>query len=88
MPGYIIPLQYDSTGTTEFILVPYIGACIHVPPPPANQLILVTTEEPWQTSGLWEAIWVTGTLRTQLQSTELADIGYALTSEEIVLFEW
>lgn len=88
MPGYIIPIEFDGSGTTEFILVPYVGACIHVPPPPANQLILVTTQKPWPTSGLWEAIWVTGTLTTQLQSTELADIGYALSSDSIEIFEW
>ncbi|MCV3271296.1 DUF3299 domain-containing protein [Roseobacter sinensis] len=88
MPGYIIPMEVSANGVSEFILVPYVGACIHVPPPPPNQLVFVTTEIPWPGNQLWEAVWVTGTMRTQLQSTDLADIGYALTAAEIELYEW
>lgn len=43
IPGYIVPLEYDGSKIKQFLLVPYVGACIHVPPPPANQLIYVTT---------------------------------------------
>ena len=88
MPGYIIPLEFSGDGVTEFILVPYVGACIHVPPPPANQLVLVRTEKAWPSNQLWEAVWVTGTLRTELLSTDLAQIGYTLRSEEIEVYEW
>lgn len=80
MPGYVIPMDMDADGATSFILVPYVGACIHVPPPPANQLVFVTTQRPWKVGDLWDAIWVTGTLRTLMQSTELAEIGYALSA--------
>ncbi|WP_428517255.1 DUF3299 domain-containing protein [Roseovarius sp.] len=41
--GFIVPLDHEGTGVTAFILVPYVGACVHVPPPPANQLVFVTT---------------------------------------------
>ena len=47
LPGYIIPVDLGADGVTSFVLVPYVGACIHVPPPPANQLVFVTTEKPW-----------------------------------------
>ncbi|MHA3979061.1 DUF3299 domain-containing protein [Halovulum sp. GXIMD14794] len=87
MPGYVIPMDMDADGATSFILVPYVGACIHVPPPPANQLVFVTTDRPWKVGDLWDAIWVTGTLRTQMQSTELAEIGYALSAVMIEPFE-
>ncbi len=60
IPGYIVPLDYSGTGVTEFMLVPYVGACIHVPPPPPNQLVYVTTDKPWDTMTLWEPVWVTG----------------------------
>lgn len=87
IPGYIIPFVGDANGITEFLLVPYVGACIHVPPPPANQLVYVRTEEPWPTSGLWEAIWVTGTMSLELQDTTLATIGYALRSDDIEVYK-
>jgi hypothetical protein len=88
MPGYIIPLEIGAMGVTSFILVPYVGACIHVPPPPANQLVFVTSETPWPSDKLWDAVWVTGQMRTQLQSTELAETGYALVAEKMEIYEW
>lgn len=88
MPGYIIPWDISSAGITSFILVPYVGACIHVPPPPANQLVFVTTETPWPSDTLWEAIWVTGKLQHEFQSTELAVIGYKMQADVMEVFEW
>jgi hypothetical protein len=45
LPGYIVPLEVSEEGrTTEFLLVPYFGACIHVPPPPSNQIVHVKSE--------------------------------------------
>lgn len=83
MPGYIVPLDYDGTGVTAFILVPYVGACIHVPPPPANQLVLVTSETPYQSSGLFEAVYVTGMFGTLDMSTDLAEIGYSMSADTV-----
>ncbi len=88
MPGYIIPMSYSGTGVTDFILVPYVGACIHVPPPPANQLVFATTREPWPSNQLWDAVWATGTMRTQLQTTEIAETGYALSVVRMEMFTW
>jgi hypothetical protein len=36
LPGYVVPLDTQPAGIKEFLLVPYFGACIHSPPPPAN----------------------------------------------------
>jgi hypothetical protein len=83
LPGYIIPLDFDSTGVTAFILAPFVGACIHVPPPPANQLVLVTTEDPYAYEGLFEPVYVTGMFGTAATGTALAEIGYALSAERI-----
>lgn len=88
MPGYILPIDIGTAGVTSFVMVPYIGACIHVPPPPANQLVFVDTETPWPSDQLWDAVWVTGRIRHELQSTTLADIGYALEAELIEIYEW
>ncbi len=83
LPGYIVPLDFDSTGVTAFILAPFVGACIHVPPPPANQLVLVTTEEPYEYKGLFDPVNVTGMFGTAATATSLAEIGYALSAELI-----
>lgn len=88
IPGYIVPLDQSGTGVTEFILVPYVGACIHVPPPPANQLVFVTTSTPYESAGLFEAVSVTGRFSTASVSTQLADIGYAMTADRIAPFRW
>lgn len=88
MPGFIIPLEYSGRGVTDFILVPYVGACIHVPPPPPNQLVLAHTEKPWPEADLWEPVWVTGLMRTRLQTTELAETGYTLRADFMEIYEW
>lgn len=83
LSGFIIPLDFKGTGVTAFMLVPYVGACIHVPPPPANQLVLVTTEKPFEGSGLFAAVTVTGMFGTASTSTQLAEIGYALSADSV-----
>ncbi len=88
LPGYIIPLDTGAAGVKSFVLVPYVGACIHVPPPPPNQLVFVTTATPWPSDNLWEAIWVYGRLSARLQSTEIAEIGYQIAAENIEIYEW
>lgn len=88
IPGYMVPLEIGSKGVSEFILVPYVGACIHVPPPPANQLIVVTANEPWPDTELWVPVWVVGQMSTQIQTTELAQAGYSMEAHSIELYEW
>jgi uncharacterized protein len=83
LPGFIVPIEYSGSGVTAFILVPFVGACVHVPPPPANQLVFVTTEKPYESSGLFEAVNVIGMFGTASTRTQLADIGYALSADRI-----
>ncbi|WP_179379579.1 DUF3299 domain-containing protein [Jannaschia marina] len=87
LPGFVVPIDYEGTGVTTFILVPFVGACVHVPPPPANQLVLVTTKTPYESEGLFAPVSVTGMFGTAAISTHLAEIGYALSAEEIAHFE-
>lgn len=88
IPGYIIPLDIAAKGVSDFILVPYVGACIHTPPPPANQLVFVHTRKPWPGNQLWDPVWVTGTMQTQLQSTALGQTGYEITADLMEVYEW
>ncbi len=83
LPGFMVPLDYTADGVSSFILVPYMGACIHVPPPPANQLVLVSSDTPYPIEDLFEAVTVTGLFGTAGTTTELAEIGYAMTADSI-----
>lgn len=87
IPGYVVPLEYSGTALSEFLLVPYFGACIHVPPPPANQIVFVKTEEPFKAKGLFTAVWVTGTISTDAHLNEVGDAGYTITASKVELYE-
>ena len=86
LPGYIVPLDYRGTDVVAFLLVPFVGACVHVPPPPANQLVLVTTQTPYKSKGLFEPVTVSGMFGVSSISTEFAEIGYALSADKIEPF--
>ncbi len=88
MPGFIIPFDVSAEGVINFMLVPYVGACIHTPPPPANQLVMVNAAEPWPGDQLWDPVWVTGVMRTQLQSTDLGQTGYSIAADEMEVYVW
>lgn len=93
IPGYLLPLEMSGTRTTEFLLVPYVGACIHVPPPPLNQIVYVKTANPkgYQNSKLFEPVWVEGKLSVKAISKDLflidgstgVDIGYTMSANHI-----
>ncbi len=91
LPGYVLPLEFDGTKVTEFMLVPYVGACIHVPPPPPNQIVHVTVSEAFESEGLFAPVWVTGTLSTDAGSHDLFLVdgqssiptGYALDASNV-----
>ena len=88
MPGFIIPLEMGAKGVTDFMLVPYVGACIHTPPPPPNQLVLVKSDTPWPSDSLWDPVWVEGQMRTQLTDTELGETGYSLQANFMEVYVW
>jgi hypothetical protein len=87
VPGFVVPLEGNNETTSEFLLVPYFGACIHVPPPPPNQLIYVKFATPVAIDNLYDAVWVTGTLTTTSWEGELATVGYSLTGISVSPFE-
>jgi hypothetical protein len=79
--GFMVPLRFEGDRVSQYLLVPYAGACIHVPPPPPNQIILVDSTEPVEASGLLEAVTVTGVLRVADLALELAQVAYTLEAE-------
>lgn len=62
MPGYLLPLDITDGEVTEFLLVPWVGACIHTPPPPPNQIVYVQATTPWEVRSQWEPVFVEGQL--------------------------
>ncbi|MAN45163.1 MAG: DUF3299 domain-containing protein [Alphaproteobacteria bacterium] len=89
IPGYTVPFEYGSKAQiTQFLLVPYFGACIHSPPPPPNQTVFVSTTDPIQLKDLAQAVWVEGILHTQTQESDLADAAYTLELTHIEKYEY
>lgn len=86
MPGYALPLEFSGTGVRELLLVPYVGACIHVPPPPPNQMVFVRLDRSFVAKDVYEPVWVTGRMTVQRASKSLSlvdgsanvDAGYTL----------
>lgn len=88
VPGFVLPFEYTSSGKiTEFLLVPYFGACIHLPPPPPNQMIYVKTSKPVDVGKIWSAIYVVGILRAAEHRHEIADAAYTLEMQDWELYE-
>jgi hypothetical protein len=88
LPGYIVPLEVNEEGrTTDFLLVPYFGACIHVPPPPSNQIVHVKSELGVKLDELYQPYWVEGPLQVKASSSELADAGYQMEADKIYVYE-
>jgi len=87
LPGFVVPLEGDSEVITEFLLVPYFGACIHVPPPPPNQIVHVTVKGGVPIESLYDAIVVTGVISTETWSGEIAQVGYKMKAVGVAPFE-
>lgn len=91
IPGYVLPLEYKGKQVSEFLLVPWVGACIHTPPPPANQIVHVVPAKPFESTGMFAAVWVTGRLSAASTKRSLfmidgssdIDIAYSLKASVV-----
>jgi len=77
LPGYVVPLDQSSGGIKEFLLVPYFGACIHTPPPPANQIVHVVLKTPRNLRTM-DAVWLSGTMKTKRQDSPWGMSAYSM----------
>ena len=95
IPGYALPLEYDGKKVTEFLLVPWVGACIHTPPPPPNQIVYISLAEGFEVRSRFEPVWVTGTMAIGSTAKELylvdgsssIDIGYSISAGKAERYE-
>jgi len=78
LPGYVVPLEELKGELKEFLLVPYFGACIHSPPPPANQIVHVTSSTPLKGWRTMDAVWVSGTLKATRSDSAMGASGYRI----------
>lgn len=79
LAGFVVPLEFDDDYViTEFFLVPFFGACIHVPPPPPNQIIYVKYPKGFTMEALYNPIWVSGVLSASLMENDVAISAYSL----------
>ena len=74
LPGYMLPLEFKDKKVVEFLLVPTFGACIHTPPPPANQIVHIVYPEGIEVEGLFTPVWITGTMGAKRSEQ---DVGYS-----------
>lgn len=91
MPGYALPLEFSNKKITEFLLVPWVGACIHTPPPPPNQIVFVQTAEGIDNHGQFTPVWVSGVMAVKAATKDLflvdgstgINVGYRLTEARV-----
>jgi hypothetical protein len=87
IPGFVVPLDGQRDQVQEFLLVPYFGACIHVPPPPANQIVHVVVAKTAKKVQLMRAVWVSGTIHTARSETRMGSSGYEMSADLIEPYE-
>lgn len=86
--GYPVPLESDAKGnSTLFFLVPYPGACIHVPPPPPNQIVHVVLPRPIEMPDMYSPFFLAGTLRAERLDDDLAGSAYTMRDAELRPYE-
>lgn len=84
MPGFIVPLEFnEQQRVTEFFLVPFFGACMHLPPPPPNQIVYGKMEQGVELYSLMDAFWIEGTLSTQSVTNETATAAYSMAVDNV-----
>jgi uncharacterized protein len=83
LPGYLVPLEDLPGGVKEFLLVPYFGACVHSPPPPANQIVHVLLDKPNKRFRLMDVVWVSGPLSATKTDSHMGVAGYRIDAKNL-----
>jgi len=81
--GFLVRLEGDDKFIREFLLVPYFGACVHVPAPPVNQVVHVVPSKPVPVGPDMSAVWVKGTMSVTAAKTDLGDAAYRIDAVEV-----
>lgn len=88
IPGFVVPLKTtEDMRILEFFLVPYYGACIHVPPPPPNQIIHVKYKEGFKLEALYDPVWIEGELKIERTENDVASSSYSIVAKSVTPYE-
>jgi len=95
IPGYVLPTEFSGDKVVEFLLVPYVGACVHSPAPPANQMVHVKVDGGFTSEGMFAPVWVTGQISTTLSTQSISfndgamdvEAGYRIKASDVVPYE-
>ena len=96
IPGYLLPLEFEDKKVVEFLLVPWVGACIHEPPPPANQVVHVKLNQGFDIGDdMYTPVWVNGMMKTEKNNPELSyvdgkqniDVSYVMQADGVELYK-
>lgn len=89
IPGFMVPLEDFAEDVSEFLLVPYVGACVHTPPPPPNQLVYVEMTGDKKTPvTYWDPIWIHGTLEIEETTNMYGQVSFKLSGIEVQPYVW
>jgi hypothetical protein len=87
IPGFVVPLEDSAEGLKEFLLVPYFGACIHSPPPPANQIIHILPRTPAKGVRSMDAVWIHGVITVERTDSYMGMAGYRIEAQEVLPYQ-
>ena len=87
LPGYVVPLEDLPEGMKEFLLVPYFGACIHSPPPPANQIVHVLLDKPAKNLRLMDVVWVSGPMSGTKTDSHMGVASYRIDAKAVTPYQ-
>lgn len=85
--GFVMPLAQPGDAIKRFLLVPYQGACVHTPPPPANQAIIVEPKTALDAALAPYPVWVQGRLELRLERTPHMHAAYRLQAAVVERFD-
>ena len=89
VPGFTVPLEDWASSATEFLLVPYVGACIHTPPPPPNQLVYIEMDEGKRAKmDGWNPVWVEGVLKIEMTESVYGHVGFTIVGQRVYPYEY
>ncbi|MFT5295457.1 MAG: hypothetical protein ACI87J_002400 [Colwellia sp.] len=87
IPAFIVPLEFDDDqNVTQFFMVPFFGACLHLPPPPPNQTIFVHYPQGLKLESLYDAYWISGIIKTSLVENDMATAAYSMEMHAFELY--
>lgn len=95
LSGFVLPLEHQGQKVSEFLLVPWVGACIHTPPPPPNQIVHVIAAAPFESKGLFEPVTVTATMKVGsvkkdlflVDGSAVISMGYSMPAARVVKYQ-